>query len=134
VDLARATWRLTPATALKVPNVLARFSTWIMGGSGRERTSSPGRCRPGGQGQVEGPQVGRGAADQNGGRSRPKVDGGDLEPRPADEAQDRGLAIEPPPRERTWVASAGNWLRVGSTGSHRPSPRPSSTQTSGHAW
>ena len=31
----------------------------------------------------------------------------------------------PPRARRTWVASAGNWLSVGSTGSHSPRPRSS---------
>ena len=39
----------------------------------------------------------------------------------------RGIAAcwsRPPRARRTWVASAGNWFSVGSTGSHRPAGRP----------
>ncbi len=40
----------------------------------------------------------------------------------------------PPRARRTCVASAGNWSRVGSTGSQRPRPGGPSIQTSGQAW
>src|SRR5688500_1458297 len=39
-----------------------------------------------------------------------------------------------PRARRRCRVSAGNWLKVGSTGSQSPTPFPSSRYTSGHAW
>src|SRR5262249_42157634 len=40
----------------------------------------------------------------------------------------------PPRASRKCVASAGNWFRVGSTGSQSPRPSDSARYTSGQAW